>query len=149
MHPPGSAHALPGSLGLDRVATRSRFRHLPPFRATFATNPEAEQGDVLGTVQTALVSAQASEAHLGEFLSNPLEAKGVCDESFVDDGQVFVRPFQFDPFLRALEGALRMAPSKAPRACFVLLSASRSFRVGTRRTCTTPWSRAPPRWGQL
>ena len=28
-----------------------------------------------------------------------------------------------------------MATSSAPRACFVLLSASRSFRVGTRRTC--------------
>ena len=30
----------------------------------------------------------------------------VGDEWFVDDGQVFVRPFQFDPFLRALDGAL-------------------------------------------
>ena len=61
---------------------------------------------MLGTVQSALVLGQARDAHLGEFLSNPLEAKGVCDEWFVDDGQVFVHPFQFDPFLRALDAAL-------------------------------------------
>ena len=44
--------------------------------------------------------------HLGEFLSNPIEDKGVCDEWFVNDGQVFVRPFQFDPFPRALDSGL-------------------------------------------
>ena len=38
--------------------------------------------------------------------SNPLDAKGVCDEWFVDDGQVFVGPFSLDPLLRALDAAL-------------------------------------------
>ena len=61
---------------------------------------------MLGTMQSALVLGQARDAHPGEFLSNPTEDKGVRDEWFVDDGQVFVRPFQFDPFLRALDRAL-------------------------------------------
>ena len=47
--------------------------------------------------------------------SSPTEDKGVCDEWFVDDGQVFVRPFQIDPFLRALDGAL--ATFRATREC--------------------------------
>ena len=58
---------------------------------------------------------QARASHLGEFLSNPTEHNGVCDEWFVDDGQVFVRPFQFDPFLRALDGAF--ATFGATRGC--------------------------------
>ena len=57
-----------------------------PTGATFATNRGAEQGDVLGTVQSALVLGHARDTHLGEFLSSLLEAKGVCDEWFVDDG---------------------------------------------------------------
>ena len=61
---------------------------------------------MLGTIQSALVLGQVRDARLGEFLSNPLEDKGACEEWFVDDGQVFGRPFQFDPFLRALDGAL-------------------------------------------
>ena len=79
------------------------------------------------------------------------------------DGQVFVRPYQFDPFLRALDGALatfgatRVAlpteTSRAPRACFALPSSSTSFRAGTRRTYMTlltssPQTQAPRRWGQ-
>ena len=92
-----------GSLSLDRVATPSRLRHLPPHRCQLRHQPGGEQGDVLGTVQSALVLGQARDAHLGEFLSNPLEAKGVCDEWFVEDWKVFIRPFQFDPFLRALD----------------------------------------------
>ena len=55
-------------------------------RATFATNQGAEQGDVLGTVQSALVLEQAREAHLGT------EDKGVCDEWFVDDGSLSTCP---------------------------------------------------------
>ena len=52
---------------------------------------------MLGTLQSALVLGQARNAQLGEFFSNPIEAKVVCDEWFVDDGEVFVRPYQFDP----------------------------------------------------
>ena len=86
-----------------------------PTGASFATNWVVEQGDVLGTIQSALVLGQARAAHLGEFLSSSIENKGVCDDWFVDDGQVFVRPFQFDPFLRALDGAL--ATFGATRSC--------------------------------
>ena len=78
-------------------------------------SPPTEQGDVLGTIQSALVLGQARAAHLGEFLSNPAEHNGIFDEWFVDDGQVFVRPFQFDPFLRVLDGAL--ATFGATRGC--------------------------------
>ena len=61
---------------------------------------------MLGAIQSALVLGHAPDTHLGEFHSNPLDAKGVFDERFVDDGQVFGRPFQFDPLLRALDAAL-------------------------------------------
>ena len=62
---------------------------------------------MLGTIQSALVLGQARDAHLGEFLSNPFQDKGVCDEWFVDDGQVFVRSFH----LRALDVRPSMAPA--------------------------------------
>ena len=78
----------------------------PPTRVTFATNRGAEQGDVLGTIHSALVLGEARDAHMRDFFSSPLEAKGVCDEWFVDDGQVFVRPWSFDKWLRALEAAI-------------------------------------------
>ena len=97
---------LPEALGWTEWQHQADTVTSLPTGATFATNLGAEQGDVLGTVQSALELGQARDAHLGEFLSNPLEAKGVCDEWFVGDGQVFVRPFQFDPFRRALDAAL-------------------------------------------
>ena len=63
-------------------STRPTLSLLPPF--TFATNRGAEQGDVL-------VLGDALDNHMRDFLSSPLEAKGICDEWLVDDGQVFVR----------------------------------------------------------
>ena len=74
---------------------------LPSGRA-FSTDRGAEQGDVLGTIQSAPVLGDARETHLQDFLSTPFEQKGVCDEWFVDDGQCFVRPMLFDRWLRAL-----------------------------------------------
>ena len=53
------------------------------------------RGDVLGTIQSSLVLGDARGAHLREFFSSPLEDKGVCDEWFVDDGQVFGRLLSF------------------------------------------------------
>ena len=41
-----------------------------------ATNRGAEQGDVLGTIQSALVPGHARHAHLGEFLSSPSRGQG-------------------------------------------------------------------------
>ena len=93
MYPPGSISGKP------RPGTEWQHQ----TGATFATNWEAEQGDVLGTIQSALLLGQAPDAHLGQFISNPLKAKGVCDEWFVDDGQAFVRLFSL---LRALDAAL-------------------------------------------
>ena len=92
-----------------------------------STNRGAEQGDVLGTIQSALVLGQARDAHRWEFLSNTTEDKGVCDEWFVDDGQVFVCPSQFDPFLRVLNGAL--ATFGATRGCAVLGNVKSSARL--------------------
>ena len=69
---------------------------------------------MLDNIQSALVLGQARGAHLGSSSPNS-EDKGVCDEWFVDDGQVFVRPFQFDPFLRVLDGA--HATFSATRRC--------------------------------
>ena len=90
-------------------------------------NRGAEQSDVLGTIRSALVLGQAREAHLGTFLSNPIEDKGVCDEWFVDDEQVFARPFQFDPFLRALGAAL--ATFGATRGCAAHVNVKSSARL--------------------
>ena len=68
-----------------------------------------------------------------ESFSPTTSRPSVCDDLFVDDGQVFVRPFQFGPFLPSLDAALasvgatrdvpHTATSRAPRACFVRLSA--------------------------
>ena len=77
-----------------------------PTGATFATNRGAEQGDVLGTIQSALVLGRARDTSLGEFFSSSLKAKGVCDVWFVEDGHVFARPWSFDPWLRAADAAL-------------------------------------------
>ena len=129
--------------------------------ATFATNRGAEQGVVLGTIQSALVLGDARGAHPRDFLSSSLEAKGVCDEWFVDDGQVFVRPWSFEEWLRALDAAL--ASFGATRGCAAHCNVKSSARLlcppermseflaGTHRTFTTPLPsaaqiRAPLRW---
>ena len=70
-----------------------------PSGITFATKRGAEQGDVLGTIQSVLVLGDARDDKMCDFLSSPLEAEGVCDEWFVDDGQVFVWPRSFDQWL--------------------------------------------------
>ena len=93
--------------------------------ATFATNRVAEQGDVLGTIQSALVLEQARDMHLGSSSPNPPEAKGVCDDWFVDDGQVFVRPFQFDPLLRALDAGRVCAHGNVKTSARLLCPAER------------------------
>ena len=99
---------------------------LPSGRA-FSTDRGAEQGDVLGTIQSALVLGDARESHLQDFLSTPFEQKGVCDEWSVDDGQCFVRPMLFDRWLRALDSAL--ASFGATRGRIVLGNAKSSARL--------------------
>ena len=98
-----------------------------PSGREFSTDRGAEQGDVLGTIQSALVLGDASESHLQDFLSTPFEQKGVCDEWFVDDGQCFVRPMLFDRWLRALDSAL--ASFGATRGRIALGNAKSSARL--------------------
>ena len=106
-----------------------------PSGREFSTDRGAEQGDVLGTIQSALVLGDARESHLQDFLSTPFEQKGVCDEWFVDDGQCFVRPMLFDRwFARA---GLRSRffwchpGSHCPLGSSVHLSAFTSSAAGT------------------
>ena len=98
-----------------------------PSGCEFSTDRGAEQGDVLGTIQSALVLGDARESHLQDFLSSPFEQKGVCDEWFVDDGQCFVRPMLFDRWLRALDSAL--ASFGATRGRIALGNAKSSARL--------------------
>ena len=98
-----------------------------PSGRVFSTDRGAEQGDVLGTIQSALVLGDARESHLQDFLSTPFEQKGVCDEWFVDDGQCFVRPMLFDRWLRALDSAL--ASFGARRGRIALGNAKSSARL--------------------
>ena len=90
----------------DRAKRTAAVVTTLPSGCEFSTDRGAEQGDVLGTIQSALVLGDARASHLQDFLSSPFEQKGVCDEWFVDDGQCFVRPMLFDRWLRALDSAL-------------------------------------------
>ena len=98
-----------------------------PTGRVFPTDRGAEQGDVLGTIQSALVLGEARETQMQDFLSTPFEQKGVCDEWFVDDGQSFVRPMLFDRWLRALDSAL--ASFGATRGRVALGNAKSSARL--------------------
>ena len=81
---------------------------------------------MLGTIHSALVLGHARGTHMGEYISNPLEAKGICDEWFVDDGQVFVLPWSFDPRHRALDASLLWG---ATRGCVAHGNVKRSARM--------------------
>ena len=100
-----------------------------PCGRTFSTDRGAEQGDVLGTIQSALVLGDARETHLQDFLSTPFEQKGVCDEWVVDDGQCFVRPMLFDRWLRALDSALASFGATRARGRIALGNAKSSARL--------------------
>ena len=98
-----------------------------PSGRVFPTDRRAEQGDVLGTIQSALVLGEARESRMQDFLSTPFEQKGVCDEWFVDDGHCFVWPMLFDRWLRALDSAL--ASCGATRGRIALGNAKSSARL--------------------
>ena len=80
------------------MATTSRSKG-----ATFATNRGAEQGDVLGTIQIALVLGQARAAHLGEFLSKPLGTRTSAMNGSSMTGRCSFVPFSLIPSC-ALDG---------------------------------------------
>ena len=73
-----------------------------PTEATFATNRGTEQGDVLGTIQSALVLGQAREAHLGSSSSTSSRPRASATNGSSMTGKCSFVPFHFDPFLRAL-----------------------------------------------
>jgi hypothetical protein len=67
----------------------------------------AEQGDGLGSFQACAVLA----SHRPKWTRSSGDADSstvpvACDEWYIDDGQVFVRPQDFDPWLQALDRAL-------------------------------------------
>ena len=91
-----------------------------------SSNRGAEQGDVPGTIQSALVLGSAREAHMHAHITSPFAQQGACDGWHVDDGQAFARCALFDAWLRTLDkalvslGATRCrvtASSRALRAC--------------------------------
>ena len=76
-----------------------------PSGVEVATDRGAEQGDVFGSIQSALALGEARGKH---FATTPGNATypGACDQWYIDDGQVFCQPQLFDQWLRALDLAI-------------------------------------------
>ena len=91
-----------------------------PCGDEFTNNRGAEQGDGFGSLQACSVLAhhrhhwtpgaddtEATTRPTGADSSDPTtNIPFACDEWYVDDGQVFVRPNDFEPWLKALDTAL-------------------------------------------
>ena len=94
MHSPDLAHALPGGLRLDRISTKlipsPRVPPSPPTRGL-------SRATCLAPSRARWCCGKRATRTLGS--SSPTPPRP-------GDGQVFVRPFQFDPLLRALDAAL-------------------------------------------
>ena len=76
-----------------------------PSGTEFCNDRGAEQGDVLGSIQSALTLGEARSHHFAS--SSDRERSGACDEWYIDDGQAFVRPHLFDAWLRSVDAAFR------------------------------------------
>ena len=76
-----------------------------PSGAEFSTDRGAEQGDVLGSIQSALTLGVARQ-HFASTNGSAVYA-GACDEWYIDDGQAFVKPHLFDTWLRSVDTAFR------------------------------------------
>ena len=83
------------------------------------------------------------------------ETPSVCDEWFVDDGQVFVRPWAFDGWLRAFDAALVSlgasrdcdAHGEEKRSAQLLCPPERTREfLATTQSPSSAKTRAPPRW---
>jgi len=77
-----------------------------PSGMEFSNDRGAEQGDVLGSIQSALALGEAREHHFASSNDSSVYA-GACDEWYIDDGQAFVRPHLFDTWLRSVDAAFR------------------------------------------
>ena len=77
-----------------------------PSGVEFETNRGAEQGDVLGTIQSALSLGSARATHFATSALNRTSYEGACDEWYIDDGQLVIRPHLLDPWLRSFDAAI-------------------------------------------
>ena len=67
-------------------------------------NRGAGQGDALGSYQAAATQAHSRAAWANE--SSGARMKGACDEWYIDDGQLVIRPMLLDQWLRAFDSAI-------------------------------------------
>ena len=77
-----------------------------PCKTDFDTDRGAEQGDVLGSIQSSLTLGAARSQHFAR-VGDRTFYPGACDEWYIDDGQAFVRPHLFDAWLHSVDAALR------------------------------------------
>eukprot|EP00973_Karenia_brevis_P019822 2717663-Karenia_brevis.AAC.1 len=64
----------------------------------------ASQGDAFGSYQAA--ATQACSRPTWACAADGSVAKGACDEWYIDDGQLVIRPLLLDPWLRAFDTAI-------------------------------------------
>eukprot|EP00973_Karenia_brevis_P066193 9200366-Karenia_brevis.AAC.1 len=64
----------------------------------------ASQGDAFGSYQAA--ATQARSRHAWACAADGSAIKGACDEWYIDDGQLVIRPLLLDAWLRAFDNAI-------------------------------------------
>ena len=84
-----------------------------PSGMEFSNDRGAEQGDVLGSIQSALALGEARDQHFASSNDSSVYA-GACDEWYTDDGQAFVAPHLLFAPLVPLEVNLVPTASRAP-----------------------------------
>ena len=67
-------------------------------------NRGAGQGDAFGSYQAASTQAQSRSGWARE--PSGVRIKGACDEWYIDDGQLVIRPMLLDQWLRAFDLAI-------------------------------------------
>ncbi len=96
---------------LDEILAWTEWHHEEPAVTVLPSGMEfrsdcgAEQGDPFGSVQAGRCLGAARPRWASQ--DNGAAVVGACDEWFIDDGQAFVRPDLVDPWLRALDRAIR------------------------------------------
>ena len=67
-------------------------------------NRGAGQGDAFGSYQAGATQARSRAGWANE--SSGVRIKGACDEWYIDDGQLVIRPMLLDGWLRAFDMAI-------------------------------------------
>lgn len=75
-----------------------------PSGETVLQNRGAAQGDAFGSYQAAATQAKARAGWA--CATDGTKLKGACDEWYIDDGQLVIRPELLDPWLRAFDAAI-------------------------------------------